>query len=979
MDPKWLQQFKERHGAASAPLLALVGVFFAHSPEAQRLTPTLLTGFPWIQPGSPLRFSLTSQQRALVDRDLPPRITSAYSEDFFKIAWAQVVERAGPPKLAINIEKEPPAHLGAFAEWLMQAALQTSAVYIEAGTDDPRWSPQWPLDLASLPSPAQRRRVEELISDLPDGTDQARWQPLGGTTPVDGLFVPRTVTFVPGAAGIQARSLGASALALAFAPPKTSAARAMAFGLRLRFGMDTGAVAVIRASASDRDDFCLAFMAELSRGRSLSEAVTQAGREYLQRPPFLLTSSTFAERFRLPPRDEARSFDNLRKLSDDLGRRPERRVPDLPPNLALTLGLKQPAPTSAELAGAVRDFLVARGTYGTEGIQATYAKLRRSVRKAEPPTSRRPRGWGAKLSTGVGAGVDIFRQRHVPRHLHANVVSTDIGEEAPVFQPLRAGASYRVDVRLGPANEDSNFLATPFPEEHLPPSPEGHTLTVAFADLSSGRPSPPPPKSAQVHLGPSGPSSTCSFPFIAPETGQRFAARILVMHRNRILQTALLSAPVVDPKGKDSVPGGVRLELELTPTSHLERLEERTAFDAALVVNHDLEGTARLMGVEGQDIRWIQVGSRDLETTVQDIKNRLARLTREEDRPQELGDPRLIALLIMLANQGRLLWEQVIDSPRVALGLRHGHRIQVLEAKWSSFLPVELFYEFPAPNPNARLCPDAARALREGRCTASHHRDDEAAADYVCPLGFWGLTRIIERQDASEDAPATGEVGLRPMPPPRSHEIPLLSSGVIGASHRVDEVAAGSVSQLMQVLQTLWPDRMQLAKSWNAWRSTVQRLDPSLLVLVVHTATDETTELPTLEIADESLGLMQLRPAHLRSSRARDGVLVLLMGCSTALPRVRSQSFVPRILKHSGGSAVVVSSIAELLGRHAAPTTATLLERLSGLARPGPIEVGKAFLRLRQELLAQGDPLVLCLTLYGDTDWKLVAPTGDLE
>jgi hypothetical protein len=180
---------------------------------------------------------------------------------------------------------------------------------------------------------------------------------------------------------------------------------------------------------------------------------------------------------------------------------------------------------------------------------------------------------------------------------------------------------------------------------------------------------------------------------------------------------------------------------------------------------------------------------------------------------------------------------------------------------------------------------------------------------------------------------------------------------------------------LEETLQALWPGRTRRAISWDAWARAVQRLAPSLLVLVTHTAKDKELSFATLEIEHEALALMELDESHVCRKSAEDGLLMLLLGCSTALPSIKIQSFVGRILRLSGGRAVVVSSIASMLGRHAAPTAAALLSRLNDLVLAGPVDVGEAFLRLRRELLLTGDPLMLCLAVYGDADWLLVAPS----
>src|SRR5690606_33754244 len=136
-------------------------------------------------------------------------------------------------------------------------------------------------------------------------------------------------------------------------------------------------------------------------------------------------------------------------------------------------------------------------------------------------------------------------------------------------------------------------------------------LTVIFADITGG-PQWPPPQTRRIRLGPKGASTRCSFEFVAPASSQegrserRFTARVAVLYRNRVLQTARLSAPVVPvPEKRSQISGGVMQERELAPSTALEALEKRTPFDAVLIVNHDVEGTSRILAVAGSETYWL--------------------------------------------------------------------------------------------------------------------------------------------------------------------------------------------------------------------------------------------------------------------------------------------------------------------------------------------------------------------------------------
>jgi hypothetical protein len=68
----------------------------------------------------------------------------------------------------------------------------------------------------------------------------------------------------------------------------------------------------------------------------------------------------------------------------------------------------------------------------------------------------------------------------------------------------------------------------------------------------------------------------------------------------------------------------------------------------------------------------------------------------------------------------------------------------------------------------------------------------------------------------------------------------------------------------------------------------------------------------------------------------------------------------------------VLGTIAEVLGRHAAPVAEQLVRDLYQAIGLGPVRFGEVMVRLRRTLLARGTPMVLTLAAFGDADWFLV-------
>ncbi|MCK8498032.1 hypothetical protein [Myxococcus fulvus] len=958
------------HSAARA--FAMLGVVAAHPQlglERFRLDERL--NFGGLSSGGLLRFGFSPRDRAALEQfdALWPMWI-----DSLAMSWESLIAKLGRPRIEIAQHDENPEVLAYFTELLSQEFLGAASVHIRAGEPRLERPLTWPLEVITQSS--QRQRIEALREDLSGGDELVRWLPLDSETTGHMVLVPSDISFVPGSPGHHASEIPSSAIALAFVPERKSAAGAMALGLKLRYRLDTDAVLVVRTPVQKCDEFWLALLCELSGGRALDEAVLLASRS--RAVPFLLSSWEFLAKAKLEARGEESAARELLRLSEAMKDRFELGDLAVPESLARSLGLESLELSAPELASALQRFLSEPVGERRPSLSAVFGQLRHAMRSAE-------KSLDVALSqnlTSPPAERQKPARKPQPRYLQANIISTEGGDAVHEPGALLAGRTYEAEVHIGPVRSGSRFVWKPFPEKDLPSSPAGHELTIVFADISGGRES-LPPQLARIYLGPDGASTHCSFKFVTPSServgasGGRFSARIAVLYRNRVLQTALISAPVVSSvDARAQVGRGVEQDMELPPVLPDESLGERTPFDAALVLNHGATGAAGAMLVENDNVRWIDIDQSDLDELIHQLRARLDTLTQTDDRPTGLDDGRLVKLLIALANQGGLLWSMVIDQPGIGPGLRQGRRLQVLEARSGTFLPMEFFYEFPPPHPEAQLCPNARQALETGECDHACHRNEVLAEDYVCPAGFWGLTRVLERQRVLDSVHARADVGLKLMPRREERTIPLLLKGLVGASHRVDNHDAGSMDKVRHVLMTLWPDCTQEVKGWKEWATAVQQHAPSLLLLLVHTGREESTDVATIEIADEALAVSRLHERHVRQKDSAGGVLVLLLGCSPVLPTVKFQSVVGRFLWAGRGSAVVVSSIANMLGRHAGPTTAELLTGLGELVRHGTVDVGEAFVRLRRKLLADGDPLMLGLVVYGDVDWYLVAPAS---
>ena len=311
-------------------------------------------------------------------------------------------------------------------------------------------------------------------------------------------------------------------------------------------------------------------------------------------------------------------------------------------------------------------------------------------------------------------------------------------------------------------------------------------------------------------------------------------------------------------------------------------------------------------------------------------------------------------------------------------------RIQILAANPNAFLPIEFLYDFPPPTQDATMCPNAEQALLDGHCDPKKFHG-VAAADgaipVVCPIGFWAMNRVIERHAKAAGLPKLkgAAAGLRSIPVPGRDTLGGLSDRALreqrpGPGPRRRRGDAG--------LDEGGLEGFDAATTWTEWVEDIKARGPDILVLLAHTAKNVRANQTALEIADEDqVPAGRFSESYVRlAARAsgepddRPGPLVFLLGCETVLPWLEYQTFVVRFQERE--ASIVVGTVATVAASHAANVAVKLVEELAARTGPGAGKhraeaFGDVLLTARRRLLSQGEVMALCLTSYGDADWKL--------
>lgn len=562
------------------------------------------------------------------------------------------------------------------------------------------------------------------------------------------------------------------------------------------------------------------------------------------------------------------------------------------------------------------------------------------------------------------------REEVTPRYIQACIFERDGKKrKGALTTAFRKNTLHDVDVMIGvrKAGWIVPSLGKKFPISELPPGLQEYELTMVFTEPNLL----PQPQVHTVILPRFGDSSSCTFQLPVNDAAESVAARIAVLYGNRVLQTAIVRGEVVaDPA--QATAEKIELDIEAIVRPDVGDLSRHSSFNSALILDRTEDGDMSATDICDNVAGIWKIGG--LQQEMSWLDNELTDIAYSAAQKQAgLKSQVTVDLLREFASHGRMLYERVLRSCPNTRAF-NGERIHLLAANEDARLPIETFYEFRSPDPDAQLCENAETALRDGKCPSScaANRDQRKV---ICPMAFMGISRIVERHVSRPDR--TGQLQgrdflLSSVPLAEDSDLKILTEGLVGGCDIVEKKCPGDLEKLRQNLATATGKATTLASSWQEWQDGVARGNPSFLLLVVHTEPvnlGSTMQKMKLGI-DSWLNASSLDERYIGPEDRRPRPTVILLGCRTDNRDVPSLGFEARLMEYK--AAIVVSTGSKIHATQAVPIARELVERLSELPTTGTKTFGEIMRSLRRKLLAKGLPTVLCLTAYGDADWRLV-------
>lgn len=556
------------------------------------------------------------------------------------------------------------------------------------------------------------------------------------------------------------------------------------------------------------------------------------------------------------------------------------------------------------------------------------------------------------------------RIRDDVRYLEARVSLLDgesDGVRATDVTSFKAGNPHRIDVRIGPENARWIQNKHPFPFQGLPWRRGSHRLTVVFTEPSMAA----QPQVGHITLPPTGPSSECPFYLVPNGNHTVVQARISVLYKNRVLQTSILEGSVTGESDKVADQGRISFSPEVVVSPGMSDLDRQGSFGAALILNH-AANEAQVTKIVNNSAELISVSN--LAQWVDQIEDRLGRTDWGAKNMQRIDSAGTLDLLRFLAAHGSLLYKGIVKQQFADQALKAAKRIQLIAAKPGSRLPVEYFYELSSPREDAKLCPSAKNALSKGECPAvCPGRKDQGS--YVCPLGFWGISRVLEwhvYRPSSARQLGNHDFALQEEKIASRKQLDVMRQALIGASAKADAEVKNSVATLERNI-TKSGVPLQPANTWKKWEDSIEKYGPSMLVLIPHTDIDS-RDIQQLEIGKAQwLPLDQLDERYVGNDKVHP--VVFLLGCETAKQAASFEDFISNFALY--GAAIVVASSTVVLGRQATVVAAEFVSTIKRMSKLKNKTFGDVVLEVRRKMLAKGFPMVMSVSAYGDADWRI--------
>lgn len=437
---------------------------------------------------------------------------------------------------------------------------------------------------------------------------------------------------------------------------------------------------------------------------------------------------------------------------------------------------------------------------------------------------------------------------------------------------------------------------------------------------------------------------TRAVPFRVPAGQEQFEVFIEVRHQRRVVQSAVLSGPVLQA-GAPAPAEGLRLSVDVsTPAGAVEQIRPA---GATLTIVPDLKGEPRLLDLA----RSRPVDPERLASATKSVRKTL--LDAFLAPPKSLDEA--ARALARLAIRGRTLYQQLVARRYDDVEWIH------VSTFASANLPLELVYTHPMPrDEGVAVCSPARAGATECKLTCP----DRDRSDCVCPFGFWATSKVVERRAHVDDREVTA--------PGAAKTISLLSVAAAGVSVKADEVDRTTTRRILDAIRSaVAANCFHPVTTW-AELAVAARVPPSVVILVTHTVPgDPEDDLSIkLELGGDASDLHRIDERYINPDIREPGPVVLAIGCDTADLDAAFADYVG--LLHAAGAELVVSAIAPV----PAVQVADFIERFFSalpdyLAAEGVHRFGEVLTDVRRATVATGDVLALALTASGDADVAL--------
>lgn len=702
-------------------------------------------------------------------------------------------------------------------------------------------------------------------------------------------------------------------------------------------------------------------VAALSHNLSIPQAVFEARRRTLSQAdpsqPVVLCDVDYADHSR--PLEVARRLaDVLRRQSDD---RPVTAPPELGPVAEATPELSAASAIADALESAAEQWPWTSETQGATLLVRTRRALERDLGPIELRRDPRFHAATARMEPPETMTGDEPPQTEAPaepappRHVKFDLWPVDATASTRAPMPLTPRTDHRLEVFIAALEVAAQGTAdAPLDERLLPPSADGHVLTIVYCPLSptgelDGQPHIPTPSMTMLHLPPRGTSTRAVFTLRCGAAVADFRARLIVLHAHRVIQSLLLLPDAM---------GGLTLTVENRYAPGFDSPSADQPADLAFLINDNPDGVSGLTTMAPDRASFLTPDG--MKESIAQMRKILNAAVQAEagNTDQRLDRPALLDLMRQLANHGAVIVEELSMQHPLAQ-LDAAQRVQIVEAVDQAYFPVEFLYAGPAPEPGAALCPNARAALADGSGAVHDqcpHRHDEG---HVCPVSFWGFRKCIERHAPNGDAATVVSV-----PVPGQERLGPFTSALLAASERAHDEMEGP-DGLPAAVAARVAD-VTTVTTWADWKAQVMARPRDLLLLMPHSDKSSVfAGIPSLEVSKDELAASNLSEKYVHTGDAH-GPLVLLLGCSTSFADLPFLNFVRRF--HLKGAPAVVGTLSVV---HATQAH-RIAQRLLALAlAPQALRLDEALLQLRRDLLAEGNGVSFTLMAYGHSAWRL--------